>query len=242
MSNKPGDNIEDQEKYQIHGRGEIMQKLRMLGKSNSMITAYFGGGEYSLLTLVVDVMADKNLLVLDYGANETMNQKLLQNNRAVLSTNHQGIRAQFSISNIQKAKLQGKACFACPIPDALLWVQRREFYRVRVPLSEQVVVELTNSDGEKFLFPVLDISLGGIALSYTDQAIELDASMVFSSCNLKLGNHAEGHVSLELRNVLDIGNDKRRVGCLFAGYSGDMQGHIQRFIHHVEALLKRVES
>lgn len=66
----------------LHGRGEIMQKLRQLGKKNSLITLHFG--EQSMLSTVVDVLADKNLLVLDYGGDEDINQKLIKHNHAIV--------------------------------------------------------------------------------------------------------------------------------------------------------------
>ena len=70
------DSIENMEHYMLYSRGEIIQKLRQLGKKNSLISLHFG--EQSMLSTVVDVLTDKSLLVLDYGGNEELNQKVKQ--------------------------------------------------------------------------------------------------------------------------------------------------------------------
>lgn len=240
------DNVEEIEKYQLTGRGEIIQKLRQLGKSNSMITAYFAGGEYSLLTVVVDVLAEQSLLVLDYGANEAMNSNLISSNRAVLTTNHKGIRAQFVITNIKKARLKGKDCFACAIPTALTWVQRREFFRVRVPMSEPASLEINFDENSRQTFPVLDISLGGLAiLNTSNDNLEFDAGYILNSCKLHISSFVDSYVSLEIRNLIQLGEDRNskvRIGCQFINLDSQLSMDIQKFIHHVEALLKRVDD
>ena len=61
-----------------------------LGKKNSLITLHFN--DKTMLSTVVDVLADKNLLVLDYGGDEELNQKLLKHDRAVIKTDYDGVK------------------------------------------------------------------------------------------------------------------------------------------------------
>ena len=182
------DSIENMENYMLYGRGEIMQKLRQLGKKHSLISLHFN--ERTMLSTVVDVLSDKNLLVLDYGSNEEMNQNLLKHNRAVVKTDYDGIQAQFTIKDIRKARLQGKPSFACSLPESILWVQRREFYRVRIPLSEVVTCELIFSDNNRTEYPIIDISTGGIALFDQNDELELELGNTFHNCKLTLGDHS----------------------------------------------------
>lgn len=237
------DSVENLEQYMLYSKASIIQKLRQLGKSNSMISAHFGGGQHSLLTLVVDVLPDKDLLVLDYGSDEAMNQKLMASERVVFKTNYEGITAQFSCSQFQRAKRHGKSAIACPLPESMLWVQRREFYRVRVPLSESVNCELIQDD-ESFLFPVLDISIGGLALHYTNQRIELEEGQLYTGSRLSLSDQGHGLINLEVRNIISIGtmnNGGYRIGCEFRNLGMDVSSSIQRYIHHIESLLSRVK-
>ena len=237
------DNIENMEHYMLYGRGEIMQKLRQLGKKNSLVTIHFG--ELTMLSTVVDVLADKNLLVLDYGGSEELNQKLLKKGKATVKTDYDGITAQFSIKDIRKARLQGKPSFACTLPDSVLWVQRREFYRVRIPLSDVVTCELIHGDNNRTEYPVLDISTGGIALFDQDDELELEPGNVFHNCKLTLGDHSTAYINLEIRNhILKNPNDSSegtRCGCAFVNLTGDFEVDVQKFINIVDLQQKRVD-
>jgi len=237
------DNIENMEHYMLYGRGEIMQKLRQLGKKNSLISLHFKND--TMLSTVVDVLADKNLLVLDYGGNEELNQKLLKHNRAIVKTNYDGITAQFTITDIRKARLQGKASFACTLPESILWVQRREFYRVKIPLSETVTCELIHGDDNRTEYPVLDISTGGIALFDKNDELELEPGNVFHNCKLILGEHDATFINLEIRNhILKNPNDSSegsRCGCAFLNLTGGFEVDVQKFINLVDLQQKRVD-
>ena len=227
----------------LYGRGEIMQKLRQLGKKNSLITLHFN--DQTMLSTVVDVLSDKNLLVLDYGGDEELNQKLLKHDRAVVKTDYDGITAQFTIKGIRKARLQGKPSFACPLPESVLWVQRREFYRVKVPLSEKVTCELIHGDNNRTEYPVLDISGGGIALFDLNHELELEPGTVFHNCKLTLGDHDAALLNLEVRNIIPINpyepSEGRRCGCAFLNLSGDFEHSVQKFINIVDQQQKRTE-
>lgn len=237
------DSIENMEHYMLYGRGEIMQKLRQLGKKHSLITLHFD--ESTMLSTVVDVLSDKNLLVLDYGGSEEMNEKLLKHNRAVVKTDYDGIQAQFTIKDIRKARLQGKASFACPLPEDVLWVQRREYYRVRIPLSEVVTCELIHGDNNRTEYPVLDISTGGIALFDKDDELELEPGNIFHNCKLILGDHSSAYINLEIRNhILKNPNNPEegtRCGCAFINLTGDFEVDLQKFINIVDIQQKRVD-
>ncbi|MCW8900710.1 MAG: flagellar brake protein [Gammaproteobacteria bacterium] len=237
------DNIENMEHYMLYGRGEIMQKLRQLSKKNSLITLHFN--DQTMLSTVVDVLADKNLLVLDYGGDEKLNEKLLKHDRAVIKTDYDGITAQFSINGIRKARLQGKPSFACPLPESVLWVQRREFYRVRIPLSEVVTCELIHGDNNRTEYPVLDISTGGIALFDQNDELELEPGNVFHNCKLTLGEHDAAFINLEIRNHIPINayeaSEGTRCGCAFLNLSGDFEVSVQKFINIVDQQQKRTE-
>ena len=238
--------VDNYEKYLLHGRGAIIQKLRQLEKSRSLITAHFDGGKHSMLTAVVDVMPDKELVVLDYGADEKLNRKLLQASRVVFKTQHEGITAQFTVNRVQKAKRHGRPAFACPLPDSLLWVQRREFYRVRVPLGDPVHCEIAVPDEEPLRVPIIDISMGGVALNDTENVIDTEIGQNLPPCKLLLGEHGDALVTLTVRNIMPVQPDDpaagHRIGCEFQDLAMDTSTTIQRYIHAVEALRRRVED
>ena len=243
MDNHQIDNIENMEHYMLHGRGEIVQKLRQLSKSNSLVTVHFSG--HSILTTIVDVLTDRNLLVLDFGADKEANEILVKSERAIVKTDFQGISAQFTIDNIRKARMQGNPSFACPLPESVLWVQRREFYRVKIPMSENVTCELIHGDMHRSEYPVLDISTGGIALFDKNNELELEPGNVFHNSKLVLGDHDAAFLNLEIRNRIPLNPNEpsqgNRCGCAFLNLSGDFSASLQKFINLVDIQQKRTE-
>ncbi|VAX13383.1 hypothetical protein MNBD_GAMMA24-2120 [hydrothermal vent metagenome] len=238
--------VDNYEKYLLSNKAAIIQKLRQLGKSKNNITAHFGGGKYSILTQVVDVLPDKDLLVLDYGSNEATNKKLLQSEHTVFKTQYEGVTAQFSTDFLQKAKLHGKPAFACTIPESLLWVQRREFYRVRIPLRDNVFCELIHDKEILIPYPVLDISIAGLAIRITDSRYPIEAGMLFNDARLVLPNEESSLVNIEIMNQLPLKQDNPeaglRFGCVFHNISADISAKIQRYIYDIELMNRQVKS
>jgi c-di-GMP-binding flagellar brake protein YcgR len=241
MSTNKVDNIENIEHYMLYSRSAIVQKLRQLGKKNSLITIHFDG--LSMLSTVIDVLSERDLLVLDYGADEALNQKLIKNNKAVIKADYDGIISQFTVHDIQKARLLGNETFACALPEEMLWVQRRESYRVKVPLSEKVICEVNHSNNNYVRYPVLDISQGGIALFDANDELELEPGNIFENCKLSLGKHNTSYIDLEIRNHIDINphdaSKGTRCGCAFLNISGAFESSLQKFINMVEMQQKR---
>lgn len=232
-------NIEDYEKYMLQSRGEILQKLRQLAKNRSMITAHFSGD--SMLTAVIDVISDNNLLVLDYGADETLNKKILEARRIICNTQLDGITAQFTVEKVSKARLKGHQVFACSLPANLLWVQRREAYRVKIPLSSKATLQLTTKDDEIIEFPIIDISATGLALHHNgEHSTRFEAGEHFHGCQLSLDDFGSSIISIEIRNEIPLPEENEsRIGCCFIELGSDTSSMIQRYIHMIDAMQRQ---
>lgn len=230
-------NIEDYEKYLLHSRGEIIQKLRQLGKDKNLVTAHVGNE--TILTAIIDVLSDNDLVVLDYAAEEKLNKKLVEAKRVILHTQHQGITAQFTVSNIKKARLKGNTVLACPLPENLLWVQRREAYRVRIPRSSRVTCEFYNANQTRVECDIIDISASGFAISNEHNKLNYQVGDLFQNCKLHLADFGSATIDIEIRNEIQL-PDSLRIGCAFINLNTDTSSIVQRFIHMIDALQRQV--
>ena len=233
------DGIADIEKYVLHSKGEIVQKLRLLSKSKSSITGYLNSGKDFFLTAVIDVLRDKNILILDIGNDTELNAKIAKSERIVFKTKHLGITAQFKISSIQTAKYKGQQFFACAIPDDLLWVQRRAHFRVRIPLSDNAVFQIKNDDGDLVEYRIIDISGGGLAIADEAFSLQVEAGDEFKNCNLIFENDLSTTTNLLVQNILplDFKNEDsgQRVGCMFQLLRTDFSADLQRYINLLDS-------
>ncbi len=233
------DGITDIDKYFLHSKGEIIQKLRLLGKSKSSITGYFNGGKDFFLTAVVEVLRDKNILVLDISNNQELNEKIIQSERLVFKAKHLGIIAQFNISAIQTAKYKGQQFFACKIPEDIIWVQRREHFRVHIPLSDNALFQIKNDSGELKEYRIIDVSGGGIAVADELFSLLVEAGDELTNVNLFFDKDLSTTTNLYVQNKLplDFSNPDagQRIGCLFESLRTDFSADLQRYINVLDS-------
>ncbi len=240
------DTVEDQEDFVLNNRITIMGKLRQLAKSQTMITAFFKGGSQSINTMVIEVLKDMELVALDYGPTPDLNEQLLQSERVVFKAELNGITAQFNADSVTKAKLHGNEVFAIPIPTEMLWVQRRQFFRVSIPLGMPAYCEIRQDDGSYRKYRILDVSAGGMCLDDEHNDFQVQTGDRLHNCRLELPEFGNGKVILEIRGIFNKqGNSRskgRRIGCAFHNLGISFAATVQRYINHVDAARRRLES
>lgn len=240
------DSAENQEQYLVENRIGILQRLRQLAKHNCMISATFNGGSQTINTQIIAVIRDMDLIALDYGPSESINQQLLNADRIIFKGEWEGIDVQFTATSITKAKYEGDPVFAIPIPDNILWIQRRETYRVRTPLGSPAHIEFETEDGVTKKHTVLDISAGGLAIEDQHYKLNFDTGILLENVRLTLPEHGVAEITLEVRNRFAINrNDNsagQRLGCAFHQLNMSAGASIQRYINALELLRRRTED
>jgi c-di-GMP-binding flagellar brake protein YcgR len=131
----------NEESAVLHNKAMIMNNLSMLVKHKCMISAGLGGKE-TLLTAIVAINHKDGTLVLDYGASDYLNKKLVNTPKVKFTTGFNGIQVAFTGDKITKVKYQGEDAFLMPIPSSLFWYNRREYYRVNTPMMNPSVCEI----------------------------------------------------------------------------------------------------
>lgn len=237
-SNDDLENIADIEKYFLRSKGEIIQKLRLLAKSKSSITGYFSNGNEFFLTAIIDVLRDKNVIVLDISRDQELNKKITQSKRIVFKTKHLGVTAQFNIDSIQTAKFQNRQFFACEIPSDILWVQRRNDFRVQIPMSNHATCQVKNDAGELNKYRIIDVSGGGIAIADEKFALKVEAGEEFKDASLIFNNELSCTANLTIQNTLPLNfaspGAGQRIGCSFQFLQADFAADLQRYINQLD--------
>lgn len=134
--------MDNDDSAMIHNKAMITSNLSMLVKHKCMISANLGGKE-SLLTAIVAINHKDGTMILDYGASEHLNKKLITTPHVKFSTGFNGIQVAFTGENITKIKYEGSEAFSMPIPHSLYWYNRREYYRVNTPIMNPSICEFS---------------------------------------------------------------------------------------------------
>jgi c-di-GMP-binding flagellar brake protein YcgR len=225
--------------YLLHSPTEVAFVLRNAMQKGCMITVYFDMGQHFFLTSLLDVSAKG--IILDYGSDEHTNRLALQANRLICTTRVDKVKVQFPLNGLSLTQHAGRPAFFSPLPETLLRLQRREYFRLSTPIANPIVCEIPalGPEGKPATLPLIDISAGGIGLMVpTSEAERFARDIVFANCLLRLPDEAPIKVDLQVRNSFEIttrsGNRYLRVGCEFVKLPGLHLTLIQRYITRLE--------
>lgn len=246
----PGALLEDADysRYLLNTRAEILPVLRHLIDQVAQVTIFFNEGRDLLPTALIAV--DEHGLVLDYGPSEDVNLRALEAEKLFAITSQDRVRVQFILRGLQRIEYQGQPAFRAPFPESVLRLQRREYYRLTMPVTRPLICEIpvTQPGGQlKILgFNAVDISGGGVALAFTSQSPSLALELDYPGCAIDLPDVGRIVVTLRVKAMLDItlrsGAQLQRAGCQFVSLPGTMLTLIQRYILKVERERKARES
>jgi c-di-GMP-binding flagellar brake protein YcgR len=185
----------EREKYLVHWRTEIVSILKELCHIGSPVTAYIGGKEDDFIrTSVVAVKLEQNMVLLDCGVDAAANKRAMHTDRIVCETALDGIKIQMSAETFHPAHFEGRDVFAMTLPETLLRLQRREYYRIGTPRFNPLLCILAPGEvpgGASGELVIDDISCGGIALGLSDAMTGIETGTRFNHCRIALPEMVE---------------------------------------------------
>lgn len=234
---------DDYSQFLLYSRAEILAVLRTLVQKGSMITVHFDQGRSFLLTTVLALNSDRGEMTLDLGSDNDMNQRALEADKLIFTTLIDKVKIQFSLAGLTTTPIDGRLAFVGKLPERLLRLQRREFFRLSTPIANPIKInaQFRRADGTVLPveLPLLDISGGGVGLMV---ALELAPAFqrgdVLSDCRIALPDEGLVLVTLSVRNQFDVatrsGSRYARVGCEYVDLSAQRLAVIQRYITRIE--------
>ena len=227
--------------FLISNSENIIGKLSILLKSKCLITAHFGDNDDSFITTILDIYIENSYLTFYHGPKENLIEQLLGSQKITFKTEYAGIKVVFEAKNIAKIQHQGIPIFVIPVPESMLWMEARDFYRVKSPASKSSYCQLTLKDQEPINLKLYDISLTG--LSVLNACSEVSALMVPDShveqCKLILADTAEDTIAFNIRRSKHIINPEHvtrmeKIGCKFTRITPVFETAIQRYMQRIE--------
>ncbi len=229
---------DDSDKYSIGWKKEIVYILRAIMEKTGLVSAYFDHGQSFILTSIVGIVPDQDAVFFDLGANEAMNRKILDSGKIVFVTSHDKIKIQFTADHVKKTLFEGRDAFRIELPESLIKLQRREYYRVTTPIVNPLKCIIPMKENSKIEVNVVDISIGGIGVTLPLPDMALERGMTFHGCHLVLPDIGRVEGTLEVRNLFDVtlksGLKSKRAGFQFIDLPANVQTMIQRYIIKVE--------
>lgn len=235
--------------YTLINKSDILEKLRLLENNNNLLSALPNGASSGFATSIVKVVQEKALLALASGNDQNINRTLLDADYVSFHSQMNGIEVRFQADKIIEARLHGRDVLAVPIPSSLLWLQRRQYYRLPVPYSMFFKCRLSIS-GEEIIdsFDVSNVSL--IGLSLQDDSDRLSSSglagKIIRNCRLELAGFEKELFSLEIRHRQERPRAEQPIPSIHVGFkvqdsSPTFEKNMQKFLFQLERELKNSE-
>ncbi len=152
----------------LRGKRQIAKLLQEFIDNRCLISAHTGGG-HSFMTAVLRVDEDNERIVLDASPDADANRRALAAERVQCVT--RAGSHPHPVRACRTVECPGKShpALSAPIPKEMLRLQRREFFRLKVPLAHEVSCVLAAEDLARkpvqVSARVIDIGGGGIAVT-----------------------------------------------------------------------------
>jgi c-di-GMP-binding flagellar brake protein YcgR len=228
--------------YQVHSRREIIGLLRSVEHHKQLVSMHINKGAEAVVTSILAVDEATNTVIIDSAPSKELNQRIIANDNISFETVLDHIRILFFASRAELCDFGNLPALRIPLPQNLIRLQRREYYRVPVPLSMAVRCEIPIQDdsGETEMINVTlqNVSGGGIAIIDDKRRLDNTPGYIYKDCRITLPGNTVVVTSLQVKNSQDLtlpnGKGSRRIGCLFFELSKPMLTAIQRFITKLE--------
>jgi c-di-GMP-binding flagellar brake protein YcgR len=230
----------DESAYRVHSRVEIAAILDALRKDGNLITASFGDGKDFFLTAVIAVLERQNRVVLDCGSDAATNRRALAATGITFTASHQRIKIQFSAESISLVRFDEREAFSMALPATLLRLQRRQFFRIDVPLTQPLKCIIPSGDpaAAPVQVAILDISCGGVAIVDAGSLGDFPIGLLLRGCTIHLRDMGIVSTDLLVRSAFTItlknGARRRRFGFEFQNITERGRTMIQRCINAME--------
>jgi c-di-GMP-binding flagellar brake protein YcgR len=240
--------------YLVKNPKQILLHIKTLASEKCLVAVNFGEN-HSFLSVIVDINEKKHIITIDCGPKEYLNKELLSLGIVNCKAEHKGIKVLFQGRGIKKAGKLGQPALSIQIPESIHWIQRRQFYRVRSPLSKNSYctitfpqTELDKEENRTLNFQLFDLSATGFSiLSESDElAHQLSPSTKFNNCQLVLDKADRHNVSFIVRSKFAVNpnkpNKNQRIGCEFISTSPKTESAFLRYMQEIEREIKRIEK
>ena len=227
----------DYQQFMLHGRSEVLFVLRQLRDAGDPVTLHFNEGRDAVASRLL--AADDAGVVLDPAGDPAANQRALNSGRLFAVARHDKVRIQFLVTGPAPRDFDGRPAWSAPLPEAVLRLQRREFYRLALPGDEALKCRIPRQDSEQmFTASIIDIGGGGLAVIVPPAELPLSAGMEFPNCRIDLPDVGIVSARLQVCTLFDLtlpsGVPVHRIGCRFVDLPGTMLTLVQRYVLKME--------
>jgi c-di-GMP-binding flagellar brake protein YcgR len=235
-------NDEDLE-FRIASKREMRFILQNIADQGTRVVLFYGNGQNFILTTLLG--ANEHGMWLDVGPFPPENKQLLLSDKITFVSMHQHVKIQFTAHDVQNDLFENNEAFYLELPDYMLRIQRREFFRIPIPATSHIKciipIQPENPDDSVIMraVPIVDISGGGIGLLCGEHEATLLPQKIFPDCQISIPDVGILTVTIEVRNGINFTAHNKAVhkcvGCRFIQLDNQTNILLQRYITRLQS-------
>lgn len=235
--------------FDVKDKTRIGWVLQSLMQSHQLIDVSFAGADEASQSIIVDVDVKKGTFYLDEFPTDEANRLAKKKNHFNLRGALEGVLVKAVDLKIKKTQKDDKGLlYAVPIPTDLMYMQRRDSYRVNIGYGMEIPVDITclqSPESDTDLEPIdrvatlCDISTTGCRLkipggkeSYSDESGQLwQLAFTFPE------DESPITVIIETCHARFVSRTSSwQFGCRYKDVDGEVLGRIGRFVTDMQRM------
>ena len=225
------------ETCRLHSKIDIVHILQEIMQKNTLVTLYFDQSNRFILTSIIAIDDKKDEILVDYGVESEFNELALKSTNLTFITSQNRIKIEFNCNYIRTTQFKNRDVFAAKLPESLIRMQRRSYYRIPTPITKPLkcIIPIPKKEVPfKAEITLIDISCGGIGVIDHHPVISFEPGITYHNCQINLPEFGSITATIEVKTTYEItlknGQLCKRAGCQFIDLPTEMETMIQRYI------------
>jgi len=210
--------------------------LGRLQREHLLVSISVGGTNNSYNSMLVEVNADKQTMLLDILHPELAHQQLIKSKHFTFNVTCEGVKISFK--GVVKALVEddGKPAYLIDFPESLIYQQRRQHFRAPICKDTQLLISLTNTEDDTSCEGVINnVSRGGLAIQFEHTVKFKFEKFKLLSAHFHTSENVEINCDIEIRNIMtDPVHRHTTIGVQFMNLTKLQKKHIQHFALNME--------
>jgi len=145
-------------------RKKIIAILHQLKAGHELLGVTVPGCSHTANTAILGIREEPARFFLDELNSHVAHAAFLKRRKARIDCRLQGMEISFAVHMLKASTAKGIALYELALPKAVMRLQRRENFRLRLSPSLNIPVTLEDFEGETVNGEALDLSAGGVGL------------------------------------------------------------------------------
>ena len=230
---------DEDSRFRISSPSEIISELRGAMEQGALLTIGYGANRECALSKLLEVDAQKKLLIVDACQDSRDLKKVLAADALTLETEVRRIRIRFASAPAVSTTFEGQPALQIPMPKSILRIQRREAYRIETPVNDVVNCRFPHPalNNREIILRVADLSVKGMGITADPGLWPAEQGTVIKDCRIDLPGIGVVYCDSLIVRVFETPNTGKHrlwIGCQFLQLPGPAGTLLQRYILELE--------